>query len=164
MIISVHSSLVNVSCDGYAFFIAQQEKLAENIFELSKQLAIPLVQLIEEKKFTGAAGASLIACGLDSATGRLKRIFLFGIGATGARQLEVYRRAVGLLVRQAEQHALGSVALYLPVPPESHVTPEYFGRETAIAAELAGLASPVGANGKALKRPPASIRCCSSFR
>lgn len=97
--------------DGYAIV---GDKVREQALEHLSRFFAPLAQVMEQRKLSGKAGSQLVVAGVDG--DRPVYIMLVGTGIKNAKpddQLEYYRRAIGSLVRAAEQLKIGSLALHM---------------------------------------------------
>lgn len=107
---------------------------------VAKQLksAYPLLaELAEARGFKGSKKQALtLSVALEN---KPVTIILVGVGAAAASidARELYRRAIGTLVRQAQSMKATSLAVQLPDAKQLGYTPEELAQETIIAANLA---------------------------
>lgn len=122
--------LLSSAYDGYAFFLPSNfdfEKCAAK----DQKFYPPLKQAFADRRFTGKAGSSLILSGIDGA--RPVTLIFLGIGdqhhALTAR--EMYRRAVGQLIRIVESIKIKTVGMELPDITGFGISSKRCAQETA---------------------------------
>lgn len=127
--------LMEQHADAYVMFCAEGFTLSKEQKEIAQDYFPGLEQLIKQRKFTGKAQSSLLMqihkdeqpCSL----------ILLGIGKKEDKKAEHYRRALGRLVRLAEQHEIKTIAIQLPSAVHFGITPEQLGQETAVILPMA---------------------------
>lgn len=118
------------TADAYVFFVEHGSDFAE--FTKTAKLLYPhFEEALKQRGFTGKAGSSLILTGIRECKG-VYLIFL-GLGDLkgGYANVEVFRRALGSLVRIAESHKLSSFTLDLPDPIRLSLSHERLAQEFA---------------------------------
>ncbi|BDC34500.1 hypothetical protein Noda2021_04580 [Candidatus Dependentiae bacterium Noda2021] len=115
--------------DGFSF--------NADLTAIEKECA-PLKQLLAEKKFTGKA-LSMVRAPLVAADHVTWQVIM-GLGAIkGSKKIdiEVYRRALGKIMRLAEDNKWTSLVIQLPKPELFGVTARYLAEQTACVINMA---------------------------
>jgi len=100
---------------GYALFCDDAFSLDKRLQALADRFYPPLAAVMSQRKFTGAAGSSLVVAGADK--DRPVYIILVGLGSATRKQpdrLEQARRAAGQIIRAAEGLKISSLAIEIP--------------------------------------------------
>lgn len=121
-----------------AFFVSSPEAFPEHTQKLFGSYATQLVQYAAQQNFVGDAGSTLTLP--VERDGKMDTIILLGLGAKQGKDgvsVENYRRAVGSLIRLAENLKIHSLAVQLPENIVTSVTPEYLAEQTALIATMA---------------------------
>ena len=121
--------ILDRKCDAYVF-------LVEHGFDFAKLHATAGVlyphfdSAVKERGFTGRAGSSLVLTGIHNKKG----VYLIFLGLGDLKQssvdVEMYRRALGMLVRIAESHKLENLTFDLPEPAVLGLSYERLAQET----------------------------------
>lgn len=121
--------LTDLSVGGYAFFLEHEFDFAK-LNEITK-IYPPIIEAIKNRGFSGKAGSSLILSGVKDQKGVY--IILLGLGdlKDGFKNVEIYRRAMGQLVRIVENHKMSKVAFTLPDPISISLSYERLAQESA---------------------------------
>ncbi len=129
-------NLLDLNIDAYACLVEHGFDFAE-LSDLAKKLYPPLEGAVKQRGFTGAAGSSLVLSGVNGDKGVY--IILLGLGdlKSGAQNVEVYRRAMGMLVRIAESNKINSIGFALPDPAKLDLSYERLAQETSSIADKA---------------------------
>lgn len=109
------NNLLDLNVEAYVYLLESDfdfDKLAD----ASKKLFVSLNDSIKQRAFMGKAGTSLIINCIHN--GKPAYLILLGIGdlKEGLLNVEVYRRAIGQLVRIIESNKINSVGIKLPEP------------------------------------------------
>jgi len=128
----VTHGIIQRSANCYVFFVRHGfdvARLTDTALVFFPHLEIAL----KERGFTGKAGSSLV---LSSVYQNKSITLLFlGLGElpskNQARSIELYRRALGKLVRTAESHKFSSFTFDLPDPAVLNLSYEHVAQETA---------------------------------
>lgn len=109
------NNLLDLNVEAYVYLLESDFNF-EKLADASKKLFVPLNDAVKQRGFIGKAGTSLIVNGVHN--GKAVYLILLGIGdlKDGLLNVEVYRRAIGQLVRIIESHKLNSVGIKLPEP------------------------------------------------
>lgn len=100
---------------AYALFCDDKFDLDARLKDLAQRFYPPLMSVLKQRKFTGAAGSSLVLAGSDGS--RPVYIIVVGLGSKQKKQqdrLEQARRAAGSIIRVAEQVKVDTIALEFP--------------------------------------------------
>jgi len=125
------SDIYAVLCDDAFLYDAQLGKLADQFYP-------PLKDILEKRKFKGAAGSSLVVTGSDGK--RPVSIVAIGLGSIArpqADRLEQCRRAAGQIIRIAEQLKVQDIALVVPDAKWFAVDVKTLAKEMTISFEMA---------------------------
>lgn len=127
--------LLDLNVAAYAFFVEHEFDFA-HLYQ-AKSVYPPLEMAVKQRAFTGKTGEYLIFSGIKS--DKSIYIILLGLGdlRSGFLNIETYRRAVGRLVRIAEDYKLRSVGLILPDPAKMDISLERLAQETSTIAHKA---------------------------
>ncbi len=123
---------------GKAFFVASPEAFPKHTMDLFGQYANSVAQYAAQQNFTGEMGTSLVLP--VSHDGKIITIMLLGLGSKERPEgipIENYRRAVGSLIRLAENLNLDTISMHLPVDLFAHVAGGYLAEQTALIANMA---------------------------
>ncbi len=118
------------TADAYVFLVEHDFDFAQ-LSATAKELYPHYEQAVKQRGFSGKAGSSLILNGIHNCRG-VYMVFL-GLGDLkgGYKNVEVFRRAMGQLVRIAETHKLSSFTVDLPDPARLSLSYERLAQETA---------------------------------
>lgn len=107
--------LLDLNVEAYVYLLESDFNF-EKLADASKKLFVPLNDAIKQRGFSGKAGSSLIVTGVHEGKGVY--LILLGLGDLnqGLLNVEVYRRAIGQLVRIIEGHKINSIGIQLPEP------------------------------------------------
>lgn len=127
--LSIQDLLARTS-DAYVFFVEHGFDFAR-LSDTAKALYPHYEEAVKQRGFAGKAGSSLILTGVHNGKG-VYLIFL-GLGDLkgGYGNVEVFRRALGQLVRIAESHKLKSFTFDLPDPVYLSLSYERLAQESA---------------------------------
>lgn len=130
-----HKSLFDQDADAYVLFLAEDFSFEKELKHIADEWVPDLEKLLKRYSFTGKAQSSFLAhmC-KDKST---KSLILLGIGKQSDRKMESYRRALGSLIRLAEQHYCNKLALQLPEASFFGAKYEDLGQETAVITHMA---------------------------
>lgn len=131
--ITIHTSSAGILENvyhGYAIFLAADHN-SEHIEEVAQRLFPGLHHSLQQRCFTASAGSHLELTIIHQ--DKPVTLILLGLGKRKHNKLdlEVYRRAVGRLVRYTESHKLKSVGLVLPEYTDFGITLDRLAQETA---------------------------------
>lgn len=132
----VDTQLLAQKADGYVVFCEQDAQAQKS--ELLTAFYAPLLQVLEQRKFTGKAGSVCVVQGV--AQGQPVTLILAGYGNAQRAQedrIEGYRRAVGAVIRVCEQYKLSSLAVELPDHRFFDVDAVVLAQETVSIMEMA---------------------------
>jgi len=109
------NNLLDLNVEAYVYLL-EHEFNFDKLADASKKLYVPLNDAIKQRGFMGKAGSSLIVNGIHD--GKPVYLILLGIGdlKEGLLNVEVYRRAIGQLIRITESHKINSLGIKLPEP------------------------------------------------
>lgn len=127
-----------IPADCLAVFLESGFSFSKHISADIKALFPALDDLIKQERFTGDAGSSLVVP--VSVGNKISYLVLLGLGKKSSSRpidVEVYRRALGSLVRTAERHKCASIALELPVASLFGLTVQDLGQQTASMLNIA---------------------------
>lgn len=131
-------AITHLSADVYALFFDDTYAWNTTLDELSTRFYTPLRAVLEQNKFGGKAGESVVVAGSDGA--RPVLLVILGLGAIARPQgdrLERYRRALGTLMRATERAKMKSLALALPDEHWFAVDAYTLAKETAATIAMA---------------------------
>lgn len=127
--------LLSHKADAYALFLPENFSLTPDLQTVVKSYIPDLERLIKKYEFTGKAQTSfLVHMSKDNET---KCLILLGLGKKSNRTVEHYRRALGSLIRLAEQHQCLEVSLDLPKASDIGISEQQLGQETATILNMA---------------------------
>lgn len=109
------AQLASQKAQAYVILCDDAMKCGQQIDTLAQQFYPPLRAVIEQRKFTGAAGSSLVVTG--TLQGNAVLLILIGLGAKtrpAHDRLEQVRRAMGQVIRIAEQTKSNHLAIQTP--------------------------------------------------
>lgn len=108
-------NVLEVNAEGYVYLLEHEFDFAQ-LAEASKKLYVPLNDAVKQRGFTGKAGNSLVVNGIHN--GKPVYLILLGLGdfKEGILNVELFRRAIGKLIRMIESHKINSVVIKLPEP------------------------------------------------
>jgi leucyl aminopeptidase len=125
-------NLIDRSCDAYVFFCRHGFDFAR-LSETAGQLYAPYEQTLKDRGFTGKAGSVLLINGIFK--GKPVYLIFLGLGDLPHKKaggsIEVYRRALGRLVRVAETHMLTRFTFDLPDPAILDLSYRQLAEETS---------------------------------
>ncbi len=128
-------SLMEQQADAYVLCLPEDFTFSKELKNIAQDYFPSLEELIKQRKFTGKAKSSLIVhINKDE---KPCSLILLGVGNKDDKKVEHYRRALGVLVRLAEQHAIKTIALQVPSSSMFGVTSEQLGQETAVILPMA---------------------------
>jgi leucyl aminopeptidase len=128
-------SLMEHAADAYVVCVEQDADFSKELKKIATDYFPGLEQLAQKRKFVGAPVTSLVVH-----THRDKKpciIILLGIGRKGEKKAEHYRRALGHLIRLAEQHEIHSIVLDMPAASFFGLDMQELGQETGTIAPMA---------------------------
>lgn len=131
-----NASLLEANANAKAILLEQDFSHTE-LAPLAK-LFPAIKALVEERKFTGSTGSSIVIP-VSHSKGFIYLI-LMGIGKRDHKRkidVEHYRRALGKLMRVMEEIKVDSIAFELPDPDFFKVTPAYLAGQTAMIVDIA---------------------------
>ncbi len=121
--------------DAYALFVPEDFKLTGHLKDIAQDIIPDLEALLAKHEFTGKAQSSFLVHMMhDKET---KCLILLGAGKHNEKNVEIYRRALGSLVRLAEQYQCKKIALELPEPSFFGIKAEDLGQETSVVTLMA---------------------------
>jgi leucyl aminopeptidase len=122
--------LLSRTAAAYVFFIDHDFDFAR-LSSTAKELYPHYEQAVKQRGFSGKAGSSLILNGIHN--DRAVYLIFLGLGDLkgGYENVEVFRKALGQLVRIAESHKLASFTLDLPNPVRLSLSYERLAQEAA---------------------------------
>lgn len=109
------AQIASQRAQGYVIFCDDTMKCGQHIDALAEQFYKPLQATIDQRKFAGAAGSSLVVTGIHE--GKPALLILIGLGAKmrpAHDRLEQVRRAMGQVIRIAEQYKINQLAIQTP--------------------------------------------------
>lgn len=128
----VTNELIDRTCSAYVFFCRHGFDFAR-LSATAGQLYAPYEQALKDRGFTGKAGSSLIINGVFQ--GKPVYLIFLGLGELPSKKPsgahEVYRRALGKLVRIAESHKLSDFTFDLPDPAVLGLSYKHLAEETS---------------------------------
>lgn len=107
--------LVGHTSQGYAILCDDTGIADVKVQAIADRFYKPLKEIISQRKFTGAAGSSLVVAGADNSV-PVYLIFV-GLGSAKRKQhdrVEQLRRAAGQIIRAAEQLKISTLTIELP--------------------------------------------------
>lgn len=128
-------SLTDHAVDAYVICLEQDAAFSKELKKIASEYFSGLQDLAQKRKFTGALQTSLIVPIHRNA--KPCYLILLGIGKKEDKKAENYRRALGYLIRIAEQNEIGSFALDLPAPVTFGIDAKQLGQETGIILPMA---------------------------
>lgn len=138
---STDKTILESKALGKAFFVASQDAFPEHLTKILGEHAATLKQYANQQNFTGEKGTSLIMPIMKD--GSIFTVILLGIGVKHEHAhkehiyVETYRRALGSLIRLAENTKLDTLVIHLPTHLVCNVTSAYLAEQTAIIASMA---------------------------
>lgn len=127
--------LLTHEADAYVLFVPENFAWTGHLKTVAKDYIPDLEELIKRYEFTGKAESSFV---VHMSKGKeTKCLILLGIGKKDDKNIEKYRRALGSLVRLAEQYQCKKLAVELPSASFFGVTDEQLGQETAVITLMA---------------------------
>ncbi len=127
-------SLLTQEADAYVLFLPEGFSFAKELKAIAKDFVPDLEKILKKHSFTGKAQSSLLVH--IQKGDETKSLILLGIGNKADKKMESYRRALGSLVRLAEQQQCTSLALAVPSASFFGVTQEELGQETAVIMQM----------------------------
>ena len=125
------------AADLYVMMTPQGHVITDEVKRISQQFYPALTQVIETRKFTGSAGSQLVVAGLDGQ--RPVTLMLVGLGSeklNAVDRLEQVRRAMGQVIRAAEQVKAKTISLLVPDHDRLNVTPDVLAKELVSIAMM----------------------------
>ena len=128
-------SLMEHAADAYVVCVHQDETFSKELKKIAADYFPGLESLAQKRKFTGAPVTSLVI--------QIHRdnvpcyIILLGIGKKTDKKPENYRRALGHLIRVAEQYEIKSLVIDTPSPSFFGIDSEQLGQETGTIVPMA---------------------------
>lgn len=123
------------SADAYVLCLPEDFSYEKDVEPLVKGYIPDLAKLINRYEFKGSAHSNFfVHMSKDNET---KGLILLGLGKKGDKAVEHYRRALGSLIRLAEQHQCLHLALEVPPASFFDITSEQLGQETATVLAMA---------------------------
>lgn len=126
------------SADCLAFFLEKDFTFSKELQSTAQAFFPDLKSLMHDREFTGDAKSVLVVP--VSGHKHVKNLMFVGLGKKDADKymtLELYRRAVGTMVRNADRVNAKSVAVELPSVKRLGVDTQEAAKETALTAQLA---------------------------
>lgn len=130
--------ITELSVQGYAVFCEQDPHSIDQAVAQLSRFYHPIKSFLEQRTFTGAAGNSCMATGTDG--DRVVYLFFVGLGAKNKivhERLEQYRRAMGQIMRMAEQVKISEFAIQLPDEKWFDTTADTLAKESVTILEMA---------------------------
>lgn len=128
----VTTELIDRTSDAYVFFCRHGFDFAR-LSSTAGQIYAPYEQSVKDRGFTGKAGSSLILNGVYK--GKPVYLVFLGLGDMPHKKpggsIEVYRRALGKLVRLAEGHKFARFTFDLPDPAVLDLSYQHLAEETS---------------------------------
>lgn len=127
--------------DCYAVCVQEDVAISKYLKNFDKQCTASLQALVKEQQFTGKAGQTATLPIYHE-----KRLFYVVLAGLGKQtkdteqtplDTETYRRAIGKVVRIAEQKKVKSIAFELPDPKLFEADAEYIAEQTVLIAHMA---------------------------
>lgn len=131
-------AMLEQSTDCLAFFVEKDFAFSKELQSIAHALFPDLKELMDDRDFTGDAKSVLIVP--VAGHKNIKNLLFIGIGKKDTDKymtLEFYRRAVGVLVRNADRINAKKVAVELPSAKRFGIELEELAKETALTAQLA---------------------------
>jgi leucyl aminopeptidase len=131
-------SISDIKSSCYAFVFEEGEAYSKDFKEFSAQFQPDLLQALKESEFTGKALQTRILPGFINKQW-VYPIFV-GLGKKKDRaplDIEVYRRALGIIYKKVIAHKKESFVFCLPSPSLFGVTMEYLAQNTALIFNMA---------------------------
>lgn len=139
--ISLHVSaqhLPDMKVQGYAVLCEQNDKAIQSAVAYLQKFYAPLATVLAERKFNGGLNASCVIAGAEG--NRPVYLIFAGLGEHSKiadERLEHYRRALGNVMRIAEQIKISEFAIQLPDPNWFDTNAFTLAKEAAITLEMA---------------------------
>ncbi len=128
----VTNDIIDRYSDAYVFFCRHDFDFAR-LSATAGHLYAPYEQAVKERGFTGKAGSSLLLNGVYK--GKPVYLVFLGLGDMPHKKpggsIEVYRRALGRLIRFAEGHKFSSFTFDLPDPAVLNLSYRHLAEETS---------------------------------
>lgn len=127
--------LMDQKADAYVLFCHEGFSFSKELQSIAQDYFPSLEALIKRRKFTGKAQSSLLVeiCKDNEPC----NLILLGVGKKEDKRVEHYRRALGVMVRLAEQHEIKTIAMHVPSASSFGVSSEELGQETALIIPMA---------------------------
>lgn len=127
--------LLTHSADAYVICLPEDFSYQKDVKPLVDVYIPDLEKIIKRYEFTGQKQSSFfVHMTKDNET---KGLILLGLGKKEPKNVENYRRALGNLIRLAEQHQCLQMVLEVPTASFFGITPEQLGQETAVILAMA---------------------------
>lgn len=127
--------LLTHKSDAYVLFVPEDFKLTGDLKTIAQDLIPDLESLLKKHEFTGKAQSSFIVHMTHNK--ETVCLILLGIGKQGDKNVETYRRALGSLVRAAEQYQCKKITVELPEASFFDINWQDVGQETAVVTMMA---------------------------
>jgi leucyl aminopeptidase len=137
-IVTSRKPLESQEVDGLAVFLTEGFSVENDLGALASSYFPALKELIAQKEFTGKSLSSLIVTGFKQ--NKAIDLIFVGLGKAsdnGSIETEIYRRAVGRVIRIAETRKIESLALQLPQASLLECGEYAAGYEAAIIVRMA---------------------------
>lgn len=134
--ISEKRILEQAEVDALVFFV-EHDKVPDQVQQVADRYYAPLLKIIEQRQFKGAAGSSLVIPAPFE--GDIRYLIFVGLGSEkgGKLDVELYRRALGDVVRIAEKEKIKRLAFNVPPAQRFSVDSSYLAREATIIVHIA---------------------------
>lgn len=128
-------SLMEHAADAYVVCVEQDAAFSKELKKIAADYFPGLEALAQKRKFTGAVATSMV-----TQIHRGKEpcyIILLGLGKKSDKKAENYRRALGHLIRIAEQYEIKSIAIDVPTATHFGIDAQQLGQETGVIVPMA---------------------------
>ncbi len=129
--------LLTHKSEATALFLEQDFSTTPQLQEIASTYFPTLLDFMHESSFTGKNGSLLIVpCSVGK---KNHTLFFAGLGkpVKGVIDIEVYRRALGKMVKTVQSRKLKHTAMVLPSATLFGVTQHYLAQQTAVIAKMA---------------------------
>lgn len=127
--------LLEHAADAYVVCVEQDASFSKELKKIATDYFPGLEQLAHKRKFTGAPVTSLVA--QIHHKNKPAYLILLGIGKKSDKKVEHYRRALGHLIRVAEQHEIETLVIDVPAASHFGIDMQQLGQETGIILPMA---------------------------